>query len=110
MLRGLVHTAMVLLFFFSLTKLPLAEATTLGFTATLMVAPLEWLILGVRPQARVLLASLLGFAGVVVIALGSDPGDGEAGTLLGRLAALAAAVFYALSLIMRRARARSDGH
>lgn len=119
-LRGLNQALMALLFFYGVTLLPLAEATTLGFTAILMIAPFERLFLG-EPMGRMpVLAALIGFAGVLIIMAGdlSDrlaspvplgTEEGGADLWIGRASCLASAVLYALNLIMLRARAKADG-
>ncbi|MGF1455171.1 MAG: DMT family transporter [Alphaproteobacteria bacterium] len=109
-LRGLVHATMAGLFFYGITQIPLAEATTLGFTAVLMAGPLERLFLGQPLRARTVWAALIGFSGVLVIALRGEPAAAETGNVIvGRLSCLASAFLYALSLIMLRARAKADG-
>ncbi len=110
-LRGLVHAITAGLFFYGVTQIPLAEATSLGFTAVLMMAPLERLFLDQPLHPRAIWAAFAGFAGVLIISLtGEGAGAEEGGHLLaGRAACLVAALFYALSLIMLRARAKADG-
>ncbi len=109
-LRGLVHTTMATLFFYGITKIPLAEATTLGFTAVLMAGPLEHLFLGQPLRPVAVWAALIGFGGVLIIAFGGEPAAADTGdVLIGRLSCLASAFLYALSLIMLRARAKADG-
>ncbi len=108
--RGFVHAGAVVLFFYGITQLPLVEVTTIGFVAVLMVAPLERLFLKEPLHPKSLLAALCGFAGVAVIALGSEGAAvGGESPWLGRLATVASAAFFALSLIMLRARAKADG-
>ncbi len=107
LLRGGMIAAMALSFYWSLTKLPLAEAITLSFIAPLLVPPLASLFLGERMQPRYVAAALLGFVGVVVTVQGAPDFSGDRLLALG--AVLFSAVVYAGSLIVMRARARTDG-
>ena len=60
LLRGVLIAATASLFFFAITRLTLAEAITLSFTAPLMIPPLAQLFLGERMRGPVLAAGLLG--------------------------------------------------
>ncbi|WP_293856642.1 DMT family transporter [uncultured Alsobacter sp.] len=108
-MRSIVVLATALFFFYALARLPLVEATTLGYLAPVFMAVLARVILG-EPVARATgLAIVLGFAGVVVIAGGRGLGSGGfGGDGLGVAAALAAALAYALSMVLLRARTASD--
>jgi S-adenosylmethionine uptake transporter len=105
--RGVLIAATAVLFFFSLTRLGLAEAITLSFIAPLLIPPLAHLFLGERMRGPVLLAALLGFAGVLITVQGAPSFDGDRG--FGLAANLGAALTYALAAIVMRARAAKDG-
>jgi S-adenosylmethionine uptake transporter len=105
--RGVLIAITAFLFFFSLTRLGLAEAITLSFIAPLLIPPLAHLFLGERMRGPVLLAALLGFAGVLITVQGAPSFDGDRG--LGLAAILGAALTYALAAIVMRARAAKDG-
>jgi S-adenosylmethionine uptake transporter len=105
--RGILIAVTAFLFFFSLTRLGMAEAITLSFIAPLMIPPLAHVLLGERMRGPVLLAALLGFAGVLITVQGAPSFDGERG--LGLAAILTAALTYALAAIAMRARAAKDG-
>ena len=108
-LRGLVQTTAALTFFWSLTQLALAEATVIGFTAALMIAPIAWLILGERLTAIAGIAALIGFGGAALAATGSTEGAPEDGNrLLGAISCLIAALCYALTLVLMRLRTRKE--
>jgi S-adenosylmethionine uptake transporter len=107
LLRGALIAAMAFSFYWSLTRLPLAEAITLSFIAPLLVPPLAALFLKEKMQPRALAAGALGFAGVLVTAQGAPSFDGD--RLLALAAVLFAAVAYAASAVLLRARAASDG-
>jgi len=105
--RGILITATAFLFFFSLTRLGMAEAITLSFIAPLLIPPLAHLFLGEKMRGPVLLAALLGFAGVLITVQGAPSFGGDRG--LGLAAVLGAALTYALAAIVMRARAAKDG-
>ena len=107
LVRGVLIAAMAFCFYWSLTKLPLAEAITLSFIAPLLVPPLASLMLGEKMQPRFLAAGALGFVGVLVTAQGAPDFSGD--RLLALAAVLFAAVAYAGSSVLLRARAAADG-
>ncbi len=83
--------------FFSLTYLPLAEATTIGFTAPLFVVALSGPMLGERVGARRWLAVALGMLGALIVARpGTDALHWSA------LITLAGAFFFAQFNIVTR--------
>ncbi len=108
MLRGITIAVSAVLFFWSLSILPLAEVVTIAFIAPLLIPPLAALIIGERMERGSVLAGLLGFLGVIV-AVGFDwRGVGEE-RLLAVGAALLAALAYALTIVFTRMRAAADG-
>lgn len=107
LLRGTLIAITAFLFFFSLTRLGMAEAITLSFIAPLLIPPLAHLFLGERMRGPVLLAALTGFAGVLITVQGAPSFGGERGLALAAI--LAAALTYALAAIVMRARAAKDG-
>jgi S-adenosylmethionine uptake transporter len=106
-LRGILITITAFLFFFSLTRLGLAEAITLSFVAPLLIPPLAHLFLGETMRGPVVLAAFVGFAGVLLTVQGAPSFDGE--RTLALAAILGAALAYALAAIVMRARAAKDG-
>jgi drug/metabolite transporter (DMT)-like permease len=97
MLTGLIGMAGA---FYGYTVLPLATVTALGFTMPLFLTLLSIPLLGERVGPRRGIAVLVGFAGVLLMAL---PGGGAGqGHLPGTLAVLAGAVCWALSMITIR--------
>jgi S-adenosylmethionine uptake transporter len=107
-LRGAIISVSAFTFFWSLTRLTLAEAVTFSFIAPLLVPPLASLFLGERMEAKSVAAGALGFAGVLV-ALGFDRAALTPARLEGVGAVLVGALAYAASLILMRARAGQDG-
>jgi S-adenosylmethionine uptake transporter len=105
--RGALIASMAFCFYWSLTRLPLAEAITLSFIAPLLVPPLASLLLREKVQPRIYAAGVLGFLGVLVTAQGAPDFSGD--RLLALAAVLYAAVAYAGSAVLLRARAGTDG-
>ncbi len=60
--------------FYAVTHMPLADVTTLGFTQPLFMIPLAALVLGEQMRRARWLATLAGFAGVLLMI---GPGGGE---------------------------------
>lgn len=110
MQRGVVGCGMVLLFFYGLVRLPMAEAIALSFIAPLIALYLAAVMLGERIGQRAIFASLAGFAGVVVITIGSfGRSELDHDTASGIVAVLGSACLYALNLILQRRVAQIAG-
>lgn len=67
LMRGIVLIAASLLFMTALSRLPLAECTSVAFTAPLMIAALAGPLLGEEVQKRTWIALGAGFAGVLLV-------------------------------------------
>jgi S-adenosylmethionine uptake transporter len=107
LLRGALIAVTAFLFFYSLTQLGMAEAITLSFISPLLIPPLAHLFLGEKMRWQVVLAAIVGFAGVLLTVQGAPSFSGE--RAWGLAAILTAALTYALAAIVMRARAASDG-
>ena len=97
-------------FFYALGQLPLADAVALAFLSPVFIALFGAVFLGERIDARIVVALLSGFAGMILIA-GSRVGmgtDSTHGALYGTAACVLSAVAYALTLVLLRARAQRD--
>lgn len=105
-LRSTVTAIMALLFFHSITLLPLAEAIALSFIAPLIALYLAAVTLGETIAPRAILASLAGFAGVLVIVWPKLAGGFPAGSGEGIAALLASALLYAWNLVLMRRQAQ----
>lgn len=108
-MRGAIHLAAAMSFFYALTQLGLAEATVMGFTAALMIAPIARILLGERFGAISVLAAVIGFGGAALTLAGETaaaPADGN--RLYGTLAVLVSAVTYATSVVLLRMRAQTE--
>src|SRR5690349_20976149 len=82
LIRGVVVSAMAFLFFFSLTRLPMAQALGISFIAPLIALFLAGILLGERVGSRAVIGALLALGGVGVILAGKiwreSMGDGAA--------------------------------
>lgn len=67
LMRGAAVAAATILFFSSIFLMPLAEATAIGFTTPMITALLSALFLKERTSKATWLASLIAFAGVLII-------------------------------------------
>lgn len=97
MLRGLVHGIGVMLWFFAMARIPIAEVTAIGFTAPLFTTIGAALFLGERLRARRITAVVIGFVGTVIILR-----PGVEAITPGALAQLSAAPLFACSFIVAK--------
>ncbi len=100
--RGVVTSLMAFLFFWGLVYVPLAEAIGLSFIAPLIALYLAAVLLQENIGGRSIWASIIGFAGALVIIGGKLGGDYSADIGQGIAAILLSAVLYAYNLILQR--------
>jgi S-adenosylmethionine uptake transporter len=92
----------VLLFFWGLVRVPMAEGVALTFLAPIIALFLAKVLLGERVQRGAIGASVLAFGGVGVIIWGRTSGGGGADALHGAFAIVSAGIFYAYNLVLLR--------
>src|SRR5690606_2384255 len=93
-----------------LARLPRAEAIALAFVAALLALYIAAIFLGERIGRRSVAASLLGFAGVLVIVAGKFSGESHDAEALWAVGAVfLSAVCYAYNLILARRQAKMAG-
>ncbi len=109
LIRGTMGSLMALLFFWGLARVPMAQAIALAFVAPLIALYLAAVMLKERIERGAVLASLLGFAGVVVILAGQAQAELGREALLGSIAILASAGLYAWNIILMRQQAQLAG-
>lgn len=97
LLRTLLATGAMFGFFYGLSRMPLVNALTLGFTAPLMVTALSVPLLGEHVGWRRWTAVTMGFVGVLIILR-----PGKSDITLADLAVLFAAFCYAVLAITAR--------
>ncbi|MEZ5570874.1 MAG: DMT family transporter [Halioglobus sp.] len=104
-LRGVLTSLMAFLFFWGLIYIPLAEAIGLSFIAPLIALYLAAVLLKEKIGEKAILASLIGFAGAMVIVGGRWSGEYSEDIGKGIAAILLSAVLYAYNLILQRQQA-----
>ncbi|WP_448502018.1 DMT family transporter [Sphingomonas sp.] len=104
-LRGVVSTAMGLLFFWSLGQLPMAQAIALTHIAPLLSLFLAAWLLGEPIRRRTVLASLLALTGVALILIGQGRAELGHGAFLGAMAAIGSAICYSWNIVLMRQQA-----
>jgi S-adenosylmethionine uptake transporter len=100
--RGVLSTAMGFLFFWGIGRVPLAQAIALAFISPLVALYLAAAFLHETVGARTIGASVIAFAGVLVILFGQAQADLGPEALLGSAAILASALCYAVNIILMR--------
>ena len=103
LLRSLVGVIAMFCFFYSYSRMPLAEVIAISFAAPVFVVALSVPLLGERVGLRRWTAVLVGFVGVMIML---QPGPG----LLKSIAVvpLLGTLFYALTMIVLRKLGRSE--
>jgi len=109
LVRGTLSSLMAILFFWGLARVPLAQGVALAFIAPLIALYLAALHLGERIERRAIYASLLGFAGVLVIMAGQAEAKLGPEAFRGALAILCSACLYAYNIILMRKQAQVAG-
>lgn len=95
--RGLFHGIGVILWFYAMARIPIAEVTALGYTAPIFVTIGAALFLGEKVAFRRLAAVGVGLLGAIIIL---RPGFQEIS--IGQLAQLCAAPLFAGSFLMAK--------
>ncbi len=105
--RGIVHGVAVMLWFFAMARIPLAEVTAIGFSTPVFTALGAILIFHEKVKIRRMLAILAGFVGTLVIL---RPGFHtiEAGSLAQLIAAFCFAGSFLLAKQMTRSQSSGD--
>lgn len=107
--RSIATGLSVLLFFWGLVRIPMAEGVALTFLAPLIAALLAVPMLGEKISPRAILACIVAFAGVLVIVAGKAGEGAGPGALHGALAIVAASLLYAYNLVLLRRSALRAG-
>ncbi len=102
-IRNLSHFAGQNLWFYAITVIPLAQVFALEFTSPIWAILLSPLILGEKLRPIGLLAALIGFLGILIVARPNPQ------TLdVGQIAAACAAIGFALSALFTRKLTRTE--
>jgi len=102
-LRGMVHGVAVMLWFFAMARIPLAEVTAIGFSTPVFTALGAILIFREQVKARRMLAIAAGFIGTLIILR-----PGFQSIEAGSLAQLVAALFFAGSFLLTKRMTQSE--
>lgn len=102
--RGAAHTVGLVLWFYALPHIPLADMTALGFTGPIFVMIGAWLFLGERMRWDRWAATLAGFAGVLIVVGPRLSGEGG----LYHLLMLASSPLFAASFLITKALTRDE--
>ena len=102
-IRGVVHGLGVILWFFAMARIPIAEVTAIGYLAPIFITIGAALFLGEKMHVRRIMAVLAGFAGAMLVI---RPGFAEVST--GQLGQLAAAPLFATSYLIAKVLTRSE--
>lgn len=105
-LRGGTAGVSVLLFFWGLVRVPMAQGVALTFLAPLIALYFAAAFLGERIRRGAVLGSIVASVGVLVIASAAAHAETSTTTIAGSLAIVAASVFYAGSLVLLRQQAQ----
>jgi S-adenosylmethionine uptake transporter len=103
-IRGLVGSVMALTFFWGIARLPLAEAVALTFIAPLVSLYLAAVLLREPVGRQAVVASLIGFGGVLVIVFARAESAGDR-DLWGIASILTSAMLYAYNIVLMRQQA-----
>lgn len=95
--RGVIHGIGVMLWFFAMARIPIAEVTALGFTAPIFTTLGAALFLGERLHLYRIGAVLMGFGGALVVL---QPGFQSIN--IGSIAQLTAAPLFACSFLLAK--------
>ncbi len=95
--RGLAHTLAVILWFYSMTRIPLAEVSAMGYLNPIYISIGAALFLGERLRLRRVMAILVAILGALVIL---RPGLRELDS--GHLAMLGTSLFFAISYLIAK--------
>ncbi len=109
LIRSLISAIMAFTFFWGIARVPLAEGIALSFISPIIALYLASVFLKEDIGSRAIVASALGFIGVVVIASGRIGGAFSKDTLWGIAAILLSSLLYAGNLVVMRMQARVAG-
>ncbi len=104
--RGATAGFSVLLFFWGLVRVPMAQGVALTFLAPLIALYFAAALLGETIRRTAIWGSLIASLGVLAIAGGEVQAHASTAHVLGSVAIFAASIFYAYSLILLRQQAQ----
>ena len=102
-LRGVAHGGAVMLWFYAMARIPIAQVTALGYLAPIFMTIGAALFLGERLYVRRICAVLVAFGGALIILR-----PGIEAVSIGALAQLTAAPLFAVSYILAKKLTRTE--
>ena len=102
-IRNVIHFAAQNFWFFGVATIPIAQLVAIEFTSPIWIVLLAPFLLGERLTRPGVIGALLGFVGILIVAR-----PGYATLEAGHLAALAAAIGFAVTNIWTKRLSRSD--
>ena len=102
--RGAVHTVGLCLWYTALPRIPLADMTAISFTGPIFIMIGAWLVFKEPMRWERWLATLAGFAGVLIVVAPQMSGQGGGWHLM----MLASAPVFAASFLLTKALTRSE--
>lgn len=94
LMRAFVGSVSLIGFFYAITKLPLATATTLNYTSPIFLAIATTVVLGEKFSAWLLVAIVLGFGGVALLLRPTFAAGSEGPAILGLMSGIFSAWAY----------------
>jgi drug/metabolite transporter (DMT)-like permease len=94
LMRGFVGSISLIGYFYAITKLPVATANTLNYTSPIFLAIATTVVMGERFPGALLLAIVMGFAGVAVLLRPTFAAGGEGPAVIGLLSGIFSAWAY----------------
>ncbi|MGC6400188.1 DMT family transporter [Sphingomonas sp. FW199] len=107
LIRGSFGALSIVLFFWGLTRVPLAQGIALAFISPLVAIGLAALVLKEQVGRAAIIGSVTAFAGVGVILIGQAQAEMGPDAFRGAIAILIAAMLYGASNVMLRVQAQS---
>ncbi len=104
--RGATAGFSVLLFFWGLVRVPMAQGVALTFVAPIIALFFAAVLLGEKIRRTAIAGSVIASLGVLAIAAGEVQAHAATDHVLGSIAIFAASIFYAYSLILLRQQAQ----
>ncbi len=103
LIRGVAHGFGVILWFYAMARIPIAEVTALGYITPVLITLGAALFLGEKLHLRRIAAVVIGLLGVMIILR-----PGLSSISAGQLAQLAAAPLFAVSLLLTKQLTKSE--
>jgi len=105
LIRGVVHGTGVILWFYAMARIPIAEVTALGYLTPILITLGAALFFGEKLHLRRIAAIFFGLVGVMIIL---RPGISEVS--IGQIAQLLASPLFAASMLLTKRMSSTENH